>query len=210
MGELVIYRSIGSRAFTALWLLEELGLPYRSDMRDVKEKAHQTPEYLAINPSGQVPMIDDGGVQVSECPAICLYLADRYGYGALAPRIEEAERGPYLKWTVYATAQLEPAKATRNLGPDGYASGWGAGWNAFPRVLEIIEQALKGQSFLLGERFSAADVMLGSTLAMGAVAGEYRPSPATADYVARLRARPACERAADLTWPPAVFGPTPS
>jgi glutathione S-transferase len=190
-------------------MLEELGVPYRSEMRDIKDKQNRSPEYLAINPDGMVPMIDDGGVRVTECPAICLYLADRYGYGTLAPRIEEPERGPYLKWTVYATAQLEPSKATRNLERSTYsAQGWGGGWNVFPDVLAGIEGALEGRQFLLGARFSAADVMLGSTLAMGAVAREYEPAPETAAYIARLRARPACERAADLTWPPEVFGQT--
>jgi glutathione S-transferase len=206
MSEIVIYRSIGSRSFTALWMLEELGLPYRSEMRELREKANETAEYLALNPNGFVPLIDDGGVMVSECPAICLYLADRYGYGRLSPKIEDPERGPFLKWLVYATAQLEPAKATRGVPIETLPGGWGPGWRPLPRVLEIIAGALEGRDYLLGSGFSAADVMLGSTLAMGVVAGEYAPSARIDAYVSRLRARPACERAADLTWPPAIFG----
>ena len=205
MSDIVIYRSIGSRSFSALWMLEELGQPYSSDLRDLKNGEPRSPAYLKLNPDGFVPMINDDGVIVTECPAICLYLADKYGYGDLAPRIEDPRRGPYLKWLVYATAQLEPARATRNLTPDAYAKGWGPGWRPLPHVLETIAGALTGD-YLLGDRFSAADVMIGSTLAMSSVAGEIGPHPVLDPYIARLRSRPACQRAVDLNWPPEVFG----
>src|SRR5882672_5223577 len=110
-GALVLYRSPATRSFTALWMLEELGVAYRSEI--VSRGAAAAPDYLDLNPAGMVPTLVDGETVVRECPAICIYLADRYGYGGLAPRIEEAERGPYLTWLVYATAQLEPARATR-------------------------------------------------------------------------------------------------
>lgn len=206
MGDLVLYRSIASRSFPAVWILEELGVPWRSEMRDLKSGGNRTPEYLAISGDGKVPLLEDGGVRVSETAAICLHLADRYGYGTLAPKIDEDDRGPYLRWAVYATSQLEPAKAARNVPIETRYGAWGPGWAPIDTVLGILDAAVAGKPFLLGERFSAADIMIGAVLAMGSVAGEITLSPALSDYVARLQARPACIRAVELNWPPEVFG----
>src|ERR1700722_5283822 len=95
--EIVLYRSVASRAFTAVWMLEELGLAWRSEMVDIRAGAQKSSAYLKLNPMGKVPTLLAGKKVVSENPAICIFLADRYGYGTLAPRIEHPDRGAWLK-----------------------------------------------------------------------------------------------------------------
>ena len=105
---ITLYHSPASRAFTTYWLLEELGLAFDVRTVDIAKGEQKTPEYLKLNPSGKVPTLTDGAIVVSETPAIGIYLADRYGYGGLAPKIESSARGPYLKWMVYSAAVLDP------------------------------------------------------------------------------------------------------
>jgi len=197
---ITLYHSPASRAFIAYWMLEELGVRFRVETVDIRKGEQRSPAYLKLNPSGKVPTLTDGKVVVSENPAICIYLADRYGYGALAPRIEAAERGAYLKWMVYATAVLEPARAMHGAKVEAAPGGWGAGWQELPQVLEVLDGALKGRRHLLGEKFSAADVMVGATLAMGLLSHEIPEVPGLVDYTQRLAARPAYNRALDATW----------
>jgi glutathione S-transferase len=125
--DLTLYFSVLSRSFTARWMLEELGVPYRVETVDIRKGAQKAPEYLLLNPMGKVPTLTDGDAVVTETAAICLYLADRYGYGVLAPRIEDAERAAFLRWTVFSTAVLEPAYQTKAAGVDlpAYHHGWG-------------------------------------------------------------------------------------
>ncbi|MBL7099139.1 MAG: glutathione S-transferase [Alphaproteobacteria bacterium] len=109
MGKIVLYFSVASRSFIPLWMLEELGIPFDIADTDIRKRKHKRPEYLKINPMGKVPALSDDGVVITEAPAICLHLADRYGYGTFAPKIEDPDRGPYLKWMVFSTAVFEPA-----------------------------------------------------------------------------------------------------
>ena len=107
--DLTLYGTIASRTFTARWMLGELDLDYAFETVDIRKGDQKRPEYLALNPMGKVPTLRDGGVVVTESVAICLYLADRYGYGTLAPRVEDPARGTYLRWAVFAGTVLEPA-----------------------------------------------------------------------------------------------------
>ncbi len=207
--EIVLHYSIASRSLTALWILEELDLAYRLVDRDLRTGKNRSPDYLRLNPMGTVPTLVVGEVVVSENPAICLYLADRHGYGSLAPRIEEPDRGPYLKWMVYSTAVLEPAVALAgarlDYGAKGPPRNWGPNWGDTDDVVRVLTQALDGRDYLLGERFSAADVMLGSSLGTRLFTGMLPPAPVLVAYNERLEARPARQRAGDLTWPASLF-----
>lgn len=205
--EIVLYRSVGSRSITALWLLEELGAPYRLETRDLNKGETRDPGYLKINPFGKVPTLKIGEQVTFESPAICLLLADRYSYGDLAPKLEDAARGPYMTWTVWATSALEPASALDGHEvPPKSPGAWHVGFGKLAAELDALEAALlAGGGYLAGGRFTAADVMVGSVVAMRLFTGEIPRRPPLADYFERLSARPAFKRAADLNWPPAEF-----
>ncbi len=195
--ELVLYRAPHTRSISSLWLLEELGVTYR--METVRM---QSPDFVAVNPRGWVPMIVDGETTVTETPAICLYLADRYGYGALAPKLEDPARGPYMSWTVWATAVLEPSSTLVGHEFETKPGSWGFGFGRLDRELEVLEGALATSDYLAGDRFTAADVMVGSVVGMRFHTDEIPRRPALVDYVTRLDARPAYQRAANINWPP--------
>ena len=174
-----------------LWLLEELGLDYASEIVSLAD--WRRPEaLLRLTPCGKVPAVVDGDVVVTEAPAICLYLADRYGDGALAPRLDEPDRGPYLKWMVWSTAVLEPARELQLTTVVPPKNDWGVGWPAWEKVLDELTAAVDGREWLLGDRFSAADVMVGSVMSIGLFCGMI-PTDAGAGRLrraARRRGRP--------------------
>lgn len=204
---ITLYHSPASRAFTAYWMLEELGVPFRVETVDIRKGEQKSPEYLRLNPAGKVPTLVDGEAVVSENPAICIYLADRYGYGTLAPRIEDPRRGAYLKWMVYSTAVVEPVRALHSAGvqlPAPHPGEFGSGFGEFDDMLRVLRQTLDGRPYLLGE-FTAADVMLGSVVSMSLYNKELPEDPALLDYNARLTCREGYQRAADATWPKWLF-----
>ena len=202
--DITLYFALASRGFTARWMLEELGLPYRVEMLDLRKGDQKKPGYLAINPMGKVPALTDHGVAVTENPAICLYLADRYGYGTLAPKIEDEARGAYLRWCVFATAVFEPGVYLRDAA-DPVASS-GRGWGDYETVTGVMEQILAQGPWLLGETFSAADVVLGSLLSVALFNKRLPETPVLGAYNERISGREAYKRAAAATWPPELFG----
>ncbi len=184
-----------TRALRALWMLEELGVPFervRVDIRDPAAKAN--PAFRAVSPMGKVPALEDGDTRLCDSGAICLYLADRYPQAALAPSIGDPARGAYLQWVLYTNSVIEPAMAEKfsNAAVSTVAHGWGS----FEAMLEVLRRGLAHGPWVLGERFSAADVLLGTScrflLQFGLVAGD----PLLAAYQARCEARPAFVRAA--------------
>jgi glutathione S-transferase len=198
MGELVLYGDIYNRTFTARWMLAELALPYRETRVRLRRREQKAPGFLAINPMGKLPALTDDGVAVTETTAICLYLADRYGLGRLAPMPDDPRRAPYLRWAVFATAVLEPAIYMREQGVDPSAVGWGD----YDTALGALESALSPGPWLLGEAFSAADVTMGAVLSVAMFNGRVPDRPVLEAYNARLSARPAYQAAAEATWPP--------
>jgi glutathione S-transferase len=202
MSDLVLYRAPATRSISTLWLLEELGTPYQ--METVKPGS---PGYMAINPRGRAPMIVDGEAKVTETSAICLYLADRYGYGTLAPKLDEPARGPYMSWTVWATSVLEPASALDGHDiPPKRKGAWRFGFGPLERELEVLGEAVEARGgWLLGERFTAADVMVGSVVSMRLFTDELPSLPWLVAYSDRCRDRPAFQRAEKINWPPELF-----
>ena len=205
--EIVLYRSVASRSVTALWLLEELGVPYRMETRDLRKGETRDPAYLKLNPSGRVPTLVIGDQVVRETPAICLLLADRYGYGTLAPKLEDAARGPYMSWTVWATSVLEPASALDGHDiPPKRPGAWHFGFGKLEAELKVLEQGLAASDYLAAGRFTAADVMVGSVVSLRLFTGELPRLPWLVAYSNRLSQRPAFERAGAINWPPEQFG----
>jgi glutathione S-transferase len=198
MSDIVLYGSIYSRTFTARWILEELELPHRLEVVDIRRGDQKQPGFLSINPMGKVPALSDDGEVVTETSAICLYLADRYGYGTLAPAADDPARAAYLRWSVFATAVLEPAVYLRDQGLDPK----GVGWGDYETALKALETALTPGPWLLGERFSAADVALGAVVSVAMFNRRLPEHPAIVAYNDRLSARPAYQRAAAANWPP--------
>ena len=200
---ITLYHSPASRAFTAYWMLEELGVRFDVATVDIRKGEQKSPEYLKLNPAGKVPTLTDGEVVVSENPAIGIYLADRYGYGTLAPRIAHKDRGPYLKWMVFATAVVDPVASLHEAKID--LPGFNFGFGAFDDTVRVLQGALSGRKYLLGDRFTAADVVLGGAISFLMHRKMLPEDPAFLDYYGRLTARPAYHRAADATWPPHLF-----
>jgi glutathione S-transferase len=201
--DITLYAALASRAFTARWMLEELGIPYRTETLSLRKGEQKTPSFLTINPMGKVPALTDGDTVVTENVAIGLYLADRYGYGTLAPRVEEPDRGAYLRWSVFATAVFEPGIYLNQ--PHDEAAASGLGWGHYDLVRSVTEQAVTPGPFLLGERFSGADVLLGSLISVALFTQRLPATEGLSAYNARLTERPAYKRAAEANWPPQLF-----
>jgi len=188
----VLYHHPYSRAANVVWMLEEAGAPYELRWVDILAGAQKAPEFLALNPMGKLPVIQDGDALVSESAAIGLYLADRYAPGRLAPALDDPARGPYLRWALFAPSVIEPAAAAK---PSGGAFKEGAvGWGTYENMVAATESAVRTGPYLLGERFTMADVIFGGTLRYMLMFKMIDPKPAFASYVERLDARPAFQR----------------
>ncbi|RZS54826.1 glutathione S-transferase family protein [Sphaerotilus mobilis] len=192
---LVFYTNPQSRGRIAHWMLEEVGQPYTTVWLDYGP-AMKEPAYLAINPMGKVPALRDGDAVVTEAPAICAYLADRFAQAGLAPDPASRERAAYLRWLFFAAGPLEQATVAHALGwqvPEG-RSGM-VGFGSRDQTLAALEGAVSTGPYLCGERFTAADVYVGSSLGWGLMFGTIEKRPAFEAYVARVQSRQAARRA---------------
>lgn len=190
---LTLYHNPLSRSTVAHYMLHELGEPFEIVPIDLQKQEQKTQAFLKLNPMGKIPVLTDGDVVVSENPAILVYLADKYPKAGLAPAIDAPERGPYLKWMFFYGSCVEPAATDRFMqreSPPGTV-----GWGTLDTVLDTISAGLKPGPWLLGERFSAADVLMGSGLAYMMGFKIFPERPEFTDYVARLEARPAHQAA---------------
>ncbi len=194
--ELVLFHIPQSRSITILWLLEELGRPYRIHQLDNTRREQRGAAYLKLNPSGKVPAVADGDTIITERGAICVYLADRYAPGRLAPAIDDPRRADYLRWLFYAIGVMEPLMALALLKIDVKAPPGALAWGEWDTMTGILADAMSPGPFLLGEQFTAADVMVGSTLAWAMGVGILPREGPMAPYVARIAARPSWARTA--------------
>jgi glutathione S-transferase len=192
--DLVFYFAPRTRSGTVLWMLEELGVPYRMEVLNLKKGEHKSPGYLAINPMGKVPAITHGGVPVTEVAAICCYLADAIPQAGLAPAIGDPRRGTYLRWMFFSPSCIEPA-ITDKAFPRANASAATLGHGDFDSVMKACASAVSNGDYLLGATFSAADVVFGSTLRYGMMFGLIPKQPEFESYVGRLAQRPALMKA---------------
>ena len=197
--QIVLYTNPMSRGRIARWMLEETGQPYRAEVLEYGAPM-KSPQYLAINPMGKVPAIVHGGVVVTECAAICAWLADAFPEAGLAPAPGDPLRGPYYRWLFFAAGPLEAAVTAKSLGLLAPAEKSGmAGYGSYEQTVDALETVVAGAApWLLGERFSAADVYLGSQVVWGLMFKSLPERPGFADYAARLRAGPAWQRASAL------------
>lgn len=194
--DMIFYTNPQSRGRIVRWMLEEIGQPYRTEILDYATTM-KGPAYLAINPMGKVPAIRHGNTVVTECAAICAYLADAFPAAKLAPA--PADRGSYYRWLFFAAGPLEAAWTNQALGvtipPEKERM---AGYGNLGLVLSTLEAAVAKGPYIAGPAFTAADVYVGSQLGFGLQFGMIEKRPAFVDYVGRLTARPAAIRAKEI------------
>jgi glutathione S-transferase len=196
--ELVFYTNPMSRGRIVRWMLEELGRPYRTELLDYGTTM-KAPAYLAINPMGKVPTLRHGDAVVTEGAAICCYLADIFPDAGLAPSPGDRLRGPYYRWLFFAAGPLEAATTNKALGFEVPADRKVmAGYGSLADVTSALEAALAGHEYLLGDRFSAADVYVGSHIGWGMRFGMLDKRPVFERYFERNSARPAAVRAREI------------
>lgn len=196
-----LYHSPRSRSVRPRWLLEEIGAPYELIRVDLAKGEQKTPAYLKLHPHGAVPVFVDGDLTLFESAAICAYLADKFPEKRLAPPIGTATRGLYYQWMHYAMATLEPPLLQvflhTSMLPEAERSAKAAeeGRTKFADVARVLSQALTGKSFLVGDTFSAADVMIGSMLGWARTLRLLTEQPVLDASVKSLVERPAFKRA---------------
>ena len=191
--QLVFYTHPMSRARIVRWMLEEVGAPYEVRSIDFKAGAHKSPAYLAVNPMGKVPAIVHRGAVVTECAAICAYLADAFPEAGLAP--PPAERAAYYRWLFFGAGTLEYALVDKMFARPPVERPSALGYGHFADAMHTLDSALEPGPWLLGDRFSAADVYIGSQVGYSAMMKVMEPTPAMSAYLARCQARPAAARA---------------
>ncbi|MFO1046517.1 MAG: glutathione S-transferase family protein [Geminicoccaceae bacterium] len=193
-GTITFYHAAPSRGSIVLWMLEEVGAPYRIELLDLGRGDQKRPDYLALNPMGKVPAIVQGGTVVTEVAAICTWLAEQFPAAGLAVEPGSPARAAYLRWLFFEPGCLEPAIVDRMLQrPAGPARALGYG--DLDTTLAVVARAVTPGPWLLGDRFSTADVLMGSALRWGSMVGAVPERPELAAYLGRLAERPALQRA---------------
>jgi glutathione S-transferase len=195
---LTLYHAAPSRSSIIRWMLEELGEPYDLHVLSLTKGEQFQPDYLAVNPMGKVPALKHGDVVVTEAAAICTYLADEFPQARLNVPVGDPRRGPYLKWLFFGPGCIEPAITDRAFPRQEEPRRGMLGYGDFDTVMEVAAKAVEPGPYLLGEQFTAADVIVGSTIRWGMTFGLLPKRPEFVAYVGRLEQRPALQRAIAL------------
>lgn len=199
MDQVILYHAAPSRSSIIRWMLEEIGEPYAIKLLSLKDGDNQTPQFLALNPMGKVPVIQHKGLVVSEASAIALYLAETFPKAGLDIPAGDPRRGEYLKWLFFGPSCLEPAILERGFPRKEPAPRGAAGFGSADTVFDVLTKAAgTAQPFLLGAQFTAADIIIGSGLRWGTMFKLIPERPQIQAYVARLDERPALKRATAL------------
>lgn len=188
---IVLYHHPYSRAANMIWALEEVGVPHTLRSINIMTGEHKSPELMALNPMGKLPILTDGDAVIAETSAVCMYLADRYALGRLSPLLDADNRGEYLRWCVFPSAVIEPGCMAKGAGWD-YKPGQ-AGWGRYEDILESLERGLAKGPWLLGEQFTIADVLVGASLRWMMLFKMIEARPSFVAYAERLVARPALQ-----------------
>jgi glutathione S-transferase len=194
---LTLFHAPQSRSVGALILLEELAADYELRVIDFKKNEQRQPAYLAVNPMGKVPALVHGGAVVTEQGAVYAYAADLYPEAGIAPAIGDALRGPYLRWLFFYGSAFEPAVVDRSLKREP-APPSTSPYGDFDTTIRTLLQQLGDGPYLLGERFTAADILWGTALRWMTMFKLVAETPAVKGYVERVGTRPAAQRAAKI------------
>jgi glutathione S-transferase len=195
--EIVFYYNPMSRARIVHWMLEEIGAPYRIEVVRLDRAEHKKPAFLAINPMGKLPALVHRGVAVTETAAILAYLADAFPKAALAPEPTAAARGAYYRWLFFGAGCVEPALMDRMMSRPAAEKPGAMGYGTYEDTVATLEKALTPGPYILGDRFSAADVYIASQIGFGMMVKALESRPAFGAYLARTSERPAYKRAVE-------------
>jgi len=194
MSELIFFHYPLSRARIVHWMLEELGAAYTVKLVNLEQGEHKRPDFLAVNPMGKLPAIQHGSTVITEAGAICAYLADAFPSANLAPAATSPERGTYYRWMFFGSGCVEPAITDRLFNRPQVERPSALGYGSYEDTIATLEKALTPGPFILGERFSAADVYVGSQIMWGMRMKALEPRPAFQKYAGMLMERPAFKR----------------
>jgi glutathione S-transferase len=195
MPELTLYHAAPSRSSITLWMLEELGEPYDIKLVKLSEGENLKPDYLAINPMGKVPALKHRDTIITEAAAICTYLADQYPDKKLNVPIGTPRRGVYLKWLFFGPSCMEPAVIDRAAPRKEEARRAMLGYGDFDTTMDVVAKAVGKGPWLMGDQFTAADVVIGSNIRWGTMFKLIPERKEFTDYAARIAARAAAQRA---------------
>lgn len=189
-----LYWAPRTRARRVLWMLEELGQPFERVHLDIRDPASRTEAFLRVSPMGKVPALEDGATCLWDSGAICAWLADQYPQAGLAPPVGHADRGRYLQWLMFTNSVVEPAMGERVGG--GAAAPGRNGWGSWDLMLRTFRDGVREGPWVLGQRFSAADVLLGMSVNFLRTFRMLESDEILFAYLDRCAARPAFQRAA--------------
>lgn len=188
-----LFHAPNTRSTGVLILLEELAADYELRVLDLKSGEQRQPAYLAVNPMGKVPALRHGDAVITEQVAIYIYLADLYPEAGLAPALGDPLRGPWLRWLAFYGSCFEPAVVDRMMKHPPAPSSTSP-YGDFDTLLKALTDQLSHGPYLLGDRFTSADVLWGTALAWTTQFGLIPESPVIAAYIAHGISRPACLR----------------
>jgi len=195
MANLTLYHASPSRSSIVLWMLEELGEPYDIKLLKLSAGDNMKPDYLAINPMGKVPALMHGDTVITEVAAICTYLADEFPQKKLNVPVGTPRRGVYLKWLFFGPGCIEPAMIDRAAPRKEEARRGMLGYGDFDTTMNTVAKAVERGPWIMGEQFTAADVVIGSNIRWGTMFKLMPERKEFTNYAARIAARPAAKRA---------------
>ena len=192
MAKLTLYHAAPSRSSIVRWMLEELGEPYDLHLLSLSKGEQAKPDYLVINPMGKVPALKHGDTVITEAAAICTYLADEFPHARLNVPVGDPRRGTYLKWLFFGPSCVEAAMMDRAAPRTEQPRRCMLGYGDFDTAMNVVAKAVEPGPYLLSEHFTAADVVVGSTLRSGMMFKLIPERPEFKAYVARLEQRRRC------------------
>jgi glutathione S-transferase len=195
MPNLTLYHAAPSRSSVAHWMLEEIGEPYDLHLMSLKKGDNRGADFLTVNPMGKVPALRHGEVVITESAAICTYLADAFPQAKLNVPVGDPRRGPYLKWLFFSPSCVEPAMMDHMFPRKEVPPRAALGYGDYDTVLDVLSEAVRSGPYIVGEQFTAADVVIGSMLRFGMMFKGIPERPEFVAYAGRLAERPAAKRA---------------
>jgi glutathione S-transferase len=193
--EVIFYHWPQSRGRMVHWMLEEAGAPYRVELVCLEKGEHKKPGFLSVNPMGKLPAIVHRGTVITETGAIITYLADEFPAAGLAPPIGSPSRGAFLRWMFFGAGCIDSAFIDRMLARPAPERTGAIGYGRYEDFIDTLERVISVSPYLLGDKFTAADLYIGSQIGFGLMTKSLEPRPSFLAYAERVTSRPASRRA---------------